>query len=349
MAKHGVQASVVTQTGSYFFDLATAKGWKTFGVDFTRRKDAFRISREIGEILRRENPDVVHAHGARSALPISLLPQAKRPAFVYTIHGFHYDKKGFGSRQFFKFVERLCISRASQIIIVGKGDEAFAYKEGLVDDRRRWHQVYNGVELPSGVELAKTPEFDIVYVGRLHPQKNPLALPAILAAIRPRQPRMLIVGGGELETALRESCRRLGVEHQVVMAGAKSRADALDLMSKGRIFVLPSLWEGLSVSIVEAMKMRLPVVASKIAGNAELITHGETGFLADPSSPEQFAAHIVSLLDSPVLAAALTAKAAAFASKVFSVERQVAEHLRIYEKMVPTRGAVLAPSDRPAC
>jgi glycosyltransferase involved in cell wall biosynthesis len=144
---------------------------------------------------------------------------------------------------------------------------------------------------------------------------------------------MLIVGGGELETALRESCKTFGVERQVVMAGAKSRTDALELMSKGRIFVLPSLWEGVPVSIVEAMKMRLPIVASRVAGNEELITHGETGFLADPSSPEEFAAHILSLLDSPALVESLTTKAAAFASQLFSVDRQTSAHLRIYEKV----------------
>lgn len=331
MTASGVETSIVTQAGSYFFDFARARGWKTFGVDFSRRKDVLRISREISDVLDREAPDIIHAHGARSALPVALLPRSRRPALAYTIHGFHYDKKGPGSRQFFKLMEKLCIARADQIILVGKADEAFAHKEGLVDDPRRWSQIYNGVELPAGCTVSCQPEFDIAFVGRLHPQKNPLALPAILAAMNRPLAKMLIVGGGELEAALRESCRTRGVDSQITMTGTKSRTDALELMSRARTFVLPSLWEGVPVSVVEAMKMRLPVVASRIPGNQELIRHGETGLLVDPLAASEFAAHIVTLLDSPQLAQSLAAKAASFASTTFSIEAQIKAHLQIYE------------------
>lgn len=334
MASNGVEATVVTQTGSYFFEHARAKGWKAFGLDFSSRKSIIKISREILKLLEREAPDIVHAHGARSALPVSLVPRARRPAFAYTIHGFHYDRKGFASRQIFKLVERLCIGCADQIILVGKADEAFAHKEGLINDRQRWSQVYNGVELPPGGDVLRPAEFDVAFVGRLHPQKNPLALPAILSAMNRPDVKMLIVGGGELETALRDSIGRLGIVSQVTMTGTKSRIEALDLMSRARVFVLPSLWEGVPVSIVEAMKLKVPVVASRIAGNQEIVRHGQTGLLADPHSPEEFARQISLLLDSPELVKSLTERAASFASTTFSVESQIAAHFRIYEDAI---------------
>jgi glycosyltransferase involved in cell wall biosynthesis len=337
MAACGVEPEIVTQTGSYLFNLANAKGWKTVGIDFSRRKDVLRISRQISELFERDAPDIVHAHGARSALPVSLLPRSKRPAFAYTVHGFHYDRKGPFSRQFFKLTEKLCIARADQIILVGKADEAFARDEGLVDDPSRWSQIYNGVELPAGCTSSGQPEFDMAFVGRLHPQKNPLALPAILAAMNRPHVTMLIVGGGELETALREKCRALGVESRITMAGTKSRTDALELMSRARILVLPSLWEGVPVSVVEAMKMGLPVVASRIPGNQEIIRHGKTGPLADPLNAAEFARHILSLLDSPQLAQSLATNAASFASTTFSIDSQIKAHLRIYENALSHR------------
>ncbi|KJC62751.1 hypothetical protein UP10_00800 [Bradyrhizobium sp. LTSPM299] len=347
MTASGVETAVVTQIGSYFFDLASAKGWKTFGIDFSRRKNVLQIARQISELFEHRPPDIVHAHGARSALPISLLPRGKRPAFAYTVHGFHYDKRGPGSRPFFKLMEKLCIARADQIVLVGKADEAFARREGLVDDPRRWSQIYNGVELPAGCKLSLQPEFDIAFVGRLHPQKNPLALPAILAAMNRPRIRMLIVGGGELETALREKCRALGVESQITIVGTKSRTDALELMSRARILLLPSLWEGVPVSVVEAMKMGLPVVASRIPGNQELICHGETGLLADPLTAAEFAAHILSLLDSPQLAQSLATRAASFASTTFSIDSQIKAHLRIYENALSQSRARRPRSSRP--
>ncbi|MBR0801687.1 glycosyltransferase family 4 protein [Bradyrhizobium jicamae] len=339
MLASGVEPVIVTQTGSYFFELARAKGWRTFGVDFSRRKDAFQVSREILALLEREAPDVVHAHGGRSALPISLMPRRKRPAFVYTVHGFHYDKKRAGSRQFFKLMEKLCIARADQIVVVGKADERFAHNEGLVGDPRRWSVVHNGLELPAGCTISQQPAFDVAFVGRLHPQKNPLALPAIMAAMKRPHVTMVIVGGGELEPALRDSCRKLGVDAQITLAGAKSRADALALMAQARIFVLPSLWEGVPISVVEAMKMGLPVVASRIPGNQELIREGETGLLASPLDPLEFATHIRSLLDTPDLARSLARNAASFASMTFSIDRQVSAYLRIYRDAIVQSGS----------
>jgi L-malate glycosyltransferase len=91
--------------------------------------------------------------------------------------------------------------------------------------------------------------------------------------------------------------------------------------------------------------MGLPVVASRVAGNEELITHGETGFLADPSEPEEFASHILCLLDSPALVRAITAKASAFADHLFSVDKQISEHLLIYESVTSKHGAAGSPSN----
>jgi glycosyltransferase involved in cell wall biosynthesis len=113
-------------------------------------------------------------------------------------------------------------------------------------------------------------------------------------------------------------------------------------MSRARIFVLPSLWEGVPVSVVEAMKMGLPVVASRIPGNQELIRHGETGLLADPLTATEFATHIVSLLESPQLAQSLATRAASFASTTFSIDNQIKAHLRIYEKAL-SQGRVRRP------
>jgi glycosyltransferase involved in cell wall biosynthesis len=334
LAARSIEVSVITQSESYLFEQATAAGWRTFGLDFSRRTAALRLSKHLHRIFRQTRPDVVHAHGSRSALPVALLAAEERPGFVYSIHGFHYRKKKSLSRVFFRTIERFCIGRADQVIVIAKGDENFAREQGLLKRPERWHLIYNGVDVPADYAVPDAARrYDIAFVGRLHPQKNPLILPDILVAMRPARPAMLVVGGGNLEMALRDKIAKSGTGEQITLEGAMPRAEALRRMAQARVFVLPSLWEGLPLALAEAMQLHVPVVASRVAGNEEIVRDGVTGFLADPHDPAAFADRIAALLDSVDLRQRIGACGARYAADAFSCERQVTEHLKLYESM----------------
>ena len=119
-------------------------------------------------------------------------------------------------------------------------------------------------------------------VGRLIPDKGHVYLIESLAALAPDTPRweLVLVGEGDEEAAIREALERTGLGSRVHLVGY--RPDVLRIFKDVDVFLLPSLEEGIPVTVLEAMACSLPVVATRVGGNADLVVDGETGFLVTP-------------------------------------------------------------------
>src|SRR5205823_12324570 len=106
--------------------------------------------------------------------------------------------------------------------------------------------------------------------------------------------RLRIAGDGPCLPALRGLAKQLGLDDQVAFLGEVR--DVAGLLATARLFVLPSLTEGISLTLLEAMSCGLPVVATRVGGNPEVIVDGQTGLLVPPGDPPALAAAILQLL-----------------------------------------------------
>jgi len=106
--------------------------------------------------------------------------------------------------------------------------------------------------------------------------------------------KFIIVGDGELKNSLINSVKNIGVSQDVIFTGY--RVDAVSLMSIFDIFVLPSLWEGMPYTILEAMALKKPVVATNVFGNSEIILNGITGNLVPPRDSLAISEAVIRLL-----------------------------------------------------
>ncbi len=147
---------------------------------------------------------------------------------------------------------------------------------------------------------------------------------------------LLLIGDGELRTALEERTRALGLAERVHFLG--TRRDVPELLAASDGFVLPSLWEGLSVALVEAMAGALPVVATRVSGTNQVMVDGETGWLVPPADPAALAAAIEALLADPKEAAARGDRARRRVEKLFSAQKQARDHLALFEQAMRTNG-----------
>jgi glycosyltransferase involved in cell wall biosynthesis len=158
------------------------------------------------------------------------------------------------------------------------------------------------------------------------------------------QVRLVIAGSGPLEAELRACAATHGVTEKVSFLGF--RRDAPQLLAAFDVFVHPSLWEGLSISLMEAMIAGCPIVCSRIAGNIEMIRHGENGLLAEPAEPASLAAHVNQMLDNPGFARELARAAKQEGIERFSVERMVRENVAAYDAVIARGvGGVMAMAD----
>jgi glycosyltransferase involved in cell wall biosynthesis len=175
-------------------------------------------------------------------------------------------------------------------------------------------------------------------VGRLDPVKNQRWLLESFHAILERHPelrgrlRLIIAGDGPMRVGLQQSAERLGIGSQVWLPGARS--DVPELMRSLDVFVLPSLNEGISNTILEAMASARPVVAARVGGNAELVAHGATGLLYEPGDRDGLAQALARYAAEPELRARHGRAARERVLERFSLEAMVGRYADFYDELL---------------
>lgn len=147
--------------------------------------------------------------------------------------------------------------------------------------------------------------------------------------------QLLIVGEGPAFTQLRCLSQKLGIDPCVVFAGA--RRDIPSVLSQMEVFVLPSLYEGFGIAIVEAMAAGRPVVATAVGGIPEIVIHGETGLLVPAGDPLALSAAIQDLLSHPAKARMFGERGQRRARERFAIESVVKRHEELYETLLAQR------------
>lgn len=294
-------------------------------------------------------PDIIHSRNL-AALETQLLsiglPGVRR------IHGEHgreiNDLAGTNWKYLgFRKLMRLFIHR---YIAVSQDLETW-----LVDTvgvpRQNVRQIYNGVDherfSPDSVRsLALLPAswqtldgmLVVGTVGRLTPVKDQQTLLRAVAELRITRPdlceclRVMIVGGGPLQQPLADLIDELELGEFTWLTG--DRDDVPALLSVMDVFVLPSLAEGISNTVLEAMASGLPVVATAVGGNLELVEQGYNGSLVPVGSAQALAAALIELLDNTAQRVSQGANARARVSQRFDWERTVAGYLHVYDELL---------------
>ena len=170
-------------------------------------------------------------------------------------------------------------------------------------------------------------------VGRLAPEKGHIDLVRAfrIALAREKSLRLVIVGEGPMRGRIEEEVASAGLMGRVHLPGSLLHTSSL--ISAFDLFVLPSLREGLPLSLLEAMTAGLPCIATPVGSVGEVIEDGVTGRLVSPGDPQGIADAILKLLASPGERARLAARARELALRDYSAPRMVAAYERLYEDL----------------
>ena len=297
------------------------------------------------QLCRRQKFDLVATHTSKGGMLGRIAARlAGVPNIVHYVHGFGFHQfTPWLVKQVYVYFEKLGACCEDLMITVGEEHRQIAIKLGI-EKAEKILTILNGIDVTKFIgvnRVAARREFgfqpdEIILgsVGRLATQKGFEymidAMPAILAA-HPRV-RLVLSGEGELEAPLGQQAQARGVAGQVTFLGF--RRDVPALLAAFDVFVHPSLWEGLSISLMEAMVAGCPIVCSRIPGNVEMIRHGETGRFAEPAVPESLSAEVCALLADRDRAADLGIAARHEGLTRFSVERMVDENVGAYDSVV---------------
>ncbi|ULA61354.1 MAG: Glycosyl transferase, group 1 [Nitrospira sp.] len=292
---------------------------------------------QFKRLLRQERVDLIHAHEFDANVQGTFVAAISGIPLVATVHGKNYFWERFRRRLAYRWVSR----RATMVAVSQNLKQFIVEKVGVSPERIK--VLYNGVDASPRYdrvdvddckkELGLPENHQIVgVVGNLYPVKGHQYLIDGLPAILAKCPNTSFVfaGRGELEAALKAQVRRLGIETNVFFLGL--RQDIPRILAMLDVFVLPSLSEGLSMAILEAMSAGKPVIATQVGGNPELVLNGETGFLVPPRDSQALASSVVTLLTNRQQAAQYAERGKRRAEGQFSLRTMVCAYQSLYDE-----------------
>lgn len=297
----------------------------------------------LWRVLRKLRPAIVHTRNIGTLECQAVALAAGVRARVHGEHGRHLNDLE-GKNVTYRRLRKLFQPLITRYITVSKDLEQWLCADVRVP-ARKVVQIYNGVDasrfqaagptartvLPRG--FAPDGALVIGTVGRMSGEKDQMTL--LRAFLLARQScgehalRLVLVGDGPDKPRLEQVAREAGAVEQVWFAGARS--DVPDLLRALDIFALPSLGEGISNTILEAMACALPVLATRVGGNPELVTDDVSGLLVTAARPDEMARAIERYARDPALVHRHGREGRARIERDFSMGNMIARYMAVYD------------------
>jgi len=339
LPKHEYRSLICLIKGGWLNDELRQRGFETVVIPQPRTVDVSWLW-AVRHLVRAQRVDLMHSHEYAMNAYGSLVSLIAGIPQIATVHGKNYYYKRWYRRLAYRFV-----ARRGRMVAVSEDCRRFlSDKVGV--PLQRISTIYNGIPTerykPSSavrvnirLALGMTTDQPVVgTVGNLYPVKGQTFLLQAMSSVVRHWPdcRLIIAGRGDLESALKNEAKELGIERNVLFLGY--RPDVSELLQAMDVFVLPSLSEGLSLSILEAMAAGTPVVATAVGGNPEIILDGQTGHLVPPGSGDALAEKILHLLENPTLAREVGQRSRLHVMQQFSLSQMVNRYLLQYVELL---------------
>lgn len=269
---------------------------------------------KIYNLIMKEKFDVVHSHSSKAGFLARLAAKLlNTPVIVYTPNAFAFDKPGKMNLNgiFYLLLERLAARWCDAIVAVSESEREAALKYKVAPPYKIT-VINNAIDMaefdfmPQPNVITKRKELGIsddanivISVARLSEQKAPFDfIEAASLIIGERKDTVFIIAGdGPLLKKAREFVTANHLDNYIKILGW--RTDIKELISLSRLFVLASLWEGMPYTVMEAMELKKPVIATSITGTRDLVVDGYNGYLVPVHRPDLIAERIKELIDSP--------------------------------------------------
>lgn len=294
--------------------------------------DDFRAVNEFVALIRRIKPDIIHAHSSKAGLIARIAGRICRVPVVFTAHGWGFSSGNPSIRKWIALLsEKLAASLAKKIICVSENNRQLALNVG-VGNQNLLVTVRNGISNISVpiANPAKDPP-RLIMVARFHEPKDQSSLIKAIAQLSNSNIHLDLVGSGPSLEACKMLAQSLGIAEQVSFLG--DRTDVSSLLAQSQIFILSTQYEGLPISILEAMRAGIPVIATNVNGIPEEVVHGKTGLLVPRQDVPALTEALNTLIKSPKTRQEMGEAGRQKFLQEFTVERMIDDTRSIYEQL----------------
>jgi glycosyltransferase involved in cell wall biosynthesis len=300
------------------------------------------ITLRLWEYFRTLRPDIVHSHLNYNALVATRL--ARSPILVRHEHNVYPDRTStmaFVDKITDKWVHRIVacsesVKQATQTREAIDSDKVVVIKWGIDTKAMVAHRSAHDVR--ASLRIADDDKV-LICVASLTEKKGHGYLLRSFPRIQSLFPRtrLVLVGEGPQRPYLESLVRKLHIEPKAMLLGVRS--DISELLNMSDLFVLPSLYEGTPIALMEAQTMGVPCVSTRVGGVDELILHNKTGLLVEPRSEEALASAVCQLLANPKRRSRMSHTTRRYARRQFCAERFFRELDAIYKQLLAEKRA----------
>lgn len=314
-------------------------------------RELYQIRRAMQGLVIKNRIDVVQTHLLRSLDFLVLTLKYKTPLKVYwTFHNSNFalredhlsrHKWLLGPKRLaYRWLYRLSARWINGFIAVSDEVRSSILAEiGPVQDKitvicngvdvRRYRQPVDKTSLRRRLGLAENAQY-MVMVATFKEQKGHRYLVEAASLLVSQFPGLqyLLIGDGDLKAEIIAQASAAGLGGRMHFLGLRSEIP--DLLAASDYFILPSLWEGLPMALIEAMASGLPVIATEVSGTRQVMAPGETGLLVPPGDSRRLSQAMAQLLSDPARARAMGAAAKRRVAAHFSAQHQAQEHLSLF-------------------
>jgi glycosyltransferase involved in cell wall biosynthesis len=304
--KGAFEPIVLSFTDGPMIDMLKKKGIQTH-IIFTEKPFNIFIWKKVKKLIRENNIDIVHAHGTRANSNVFWAAKSLNIPLIYTIHGwsFHDDQQPF-VKKFRILSEKFLTSRTNLNISVSESNKQSGRKyiksftstvvnNGIDQEKFDPAKSFTSIRQELGIDKNATL---LLFIARFTSHKQPLTLIRAFAGVVKKLPalKLLMVGDGDEKSTALTLAKELSLEDNIIFL--PFRQDVPAILNAADIFILPSLWEGLPIGLLEAMSMGKAVIATKVDGTSEIVKHQDNGYLIDVNNLQQNLAEAIILLAS---------------------------------------------------
>ena len=309
----------------------------------TQKPFDISVQKQVMKLIQDEGIQLVHAHGSRAASNILFPVKKLHLPLVYTVHGWSFhDDQSFFVKKLRGWSEKLICHYADRVICVSQsnkdtGQEVFGLKDaqvienGVNLDRFDPDAQFKNLRQELGFEES---DFVVGFIARCTKQKNPIVFLESLVKAHAANPSVkgLFVGEGDMDAEVDAYIQQHQIQGYIYRS--PFRTDVPDLLHSIDIYCLPSLWEGLSIALLEAMAMRKAIIATPTDGTKEVMEHEKNGLIIPFDDVSALANAIGTFYEDRGLMDNCSRQARKYVAERFNAKRVAESVSAIYSRLI---------------
>jgi glycosyltransferase involved in cell wall biosynthesis len=288
----------------------------------------FYCVKQCIDLIQSIRPSIIHAHSSKAGIVARLAGWLCKVPTFFTAHGWGFSPGTPKLRRVIAWIAEVLIAPiTTQIICVSEQDRQLALRWKVGNSKTLTTIRYGIVNSSDNRAHPAQEPVRLVMVARFNEQKDQATLLKAIAQLNANL-HLDFIGSGPSFKACQALAQSLGITDRVSFLG--DRRDVPELLCRYQIFILSTHYEGLPISILEAMRAGLPVIATEVNGIPEEVIDGKTGLLVPPKDATALAAAIDTLMRSPALRQEMGQAARGRFEQEFSLEQMVNKMRRLY-------------------